>query len=742
MGKRRDASEQVTSLVWQQFQSVVDAQLLTAPKLDWDRVDRHLIYYLCTHVQGTPWINHLAFVAGISFCQNHLDRKTVKNYLQDLHRRFQCIFQRYGLADFSQWKPAEHLPRYMNDPSLPDTFETRYRFLQVYTASTRMMQVYLQSLPEEERALYQSWLMPPLPTGMRQRLGRATEVLATQALRRKADSDAVTPHFARIRGEAHVRWNELARLRQKFYEARAVVQTGKADLPLVFSYEEPRRKQRLHFLLWDRPSFVLAHAEHYTPKNVSAARSKRQAFVPERNHYFLEFTGAESMAEGNTPHDVDALLWFGDLLRYNLLSRLRGSGRQEEIQQQQIYLRSWGYGEDGTVFPFYTHHAGLLSRSQADGTMIFLDEAQKRTGGLLLSVEPLFAAATFGLAALDFFTTTGARITELLQLSLTPDCLYTLKIEGIQRLLVKLVPKGKDTPGEYMVGAETRKNFERVADLLKEHYSLQPGDTLPSVSFNLLNNRAHDFTEPRPYLFQYNQKHLSHQAITACLRFLCHGMVFQRADGTIAILNAHLLRHAFATHLHQVEHVPLDLVATILHQSDIRVTRYYAAPQWQQVVETTDTLLDRFATHLGSVEDAFVRAPAELQRQLADAKKQVGALTKVIGGQCTCYALCPISFACTGCVYKVPDPAHREEIVEQRQWAFVRLEQVKRQGLGPETLKMQALIQRCDTELEEMNLIEEYRADEHYQPELRIESGKAVGKSSASLAPKTLSTEA
>ena len=58
----------------------------------------------------------------------------------------------------------------------------------------------------------------------------------------------------------------------------------------------------------------------------------------------------------------------------------------------------------------------------------------------------------------------------------------------------------------------------------------------------------------------------------------------------------------------------------------------------------------------------------------------------------------------------------REEVVQQRQWAFIRYEQVKRQGLGPETVKMQALIQRCDTELEEMNLMEEYQKDEAYTP--------------------------
>src|SRR6266550_1084596 len=50
----------------------------------------------------------------------------------------------------------------------------------------------------------------------------------------------VTPHFSRIRGEAHVRWNEINRLRQKFREVIALVQCGQAEPPLSFSYEEPR----------------------------------------------------------------------------------------------------------------------------------------------------------------------------------------------------------------------------------------------------------------------------------------------------------------------------------------------------------------------------------------------------------------------------------------------------------------------------------------------------------------------
>ena len=61
-------------------------------------------------------------------------------------------------------------------------------------------------------------------------------------------------------------------------------------------------------------------------------------------------------------------------------------------------------------------------------------------------------------------------------------------------------------------------------------------------------------------------------------------------------------------------------------------------------------------------------------------------------------------------------------MLEQRQWAMIRLEQVKQRRMGPETVKMQALIQRCNAELEEMTLVEQYRKDESYEPTLNIES--------------------
>lgn len=745
MPRLRADDEQRAPLIWHQFQDTVDPLLLTAPKIHWDQVERRFLNYITVKTAGRPWCNPLALFLGVATCYAKLDRQSIKSRLHSMHCRFDSIFTFYQLTDFSEWDPVEYLTRYMNDPQGADSLETRNEFLRSYTAVVRTIQVYLQALPAEIRPRYAQWVFPPLPAGLRAQIAHEHDVKDLQAQRRKADSDAVSPFFAPMRGEAHFRWNALARLRQQYREVVTRVVAGKATLPVAFSYEEVRYQQRLHFLLWDRPTFILAHAQDYSHQACWKARHRLLEYSPERNHFFLEFAGAESLSDPSTPREPDALLWFGELLRYGLVGEHANCGTSEEIERKQAYLRSWGYGdraeEEFATQPFSTGHTGLLTETRIGGRANFLQAARERTSGLLFTIDTLYDAATFGLAALDFFTTTGARLNELLQLRLSPDCLYAMKVGGTPRLLVRLVPKGRDQPADYLIGPETKHNLERVGAMLKEHYQLGPGESLPHVPFHPDNQRAHRFPGKYPYLFQYHGKHLIQRAIAASLRFLCHGMVFQRTDGTTVILKPHLLRHVFATHLHQVEHVPLDLVAVILHQKDVRVTGYYAAPTWQQVVETTGSFLDRCATQLGEVEEAFVRAPAELQRQWEEARTQVGTLAKVPGGDCTCHAICPYSYVCTGCVYKIPDPARREEIVEQKQWAMIRLEQVKRREMGPETVKMQALIQRCDTELEEMHLIEEYRADETYQSELRIESGTELSKRTPSLAPAALPGE-
>ncbi len=708
---------------WQDLQGLVSPTILSAPRLDWSQMDRRYFQYLIRTVYGdnAVWFEHLTLLAAVLEMYIGLDPSTVEKRLQYLHVRWRVLFPSYELATFADWRPEEHLPRYLNDVQFSDTLHTRDEFFRAYTVAAEHSQAYLRALPKAEQALYQQWTLPLVPKHVTKHYSRRSEVLAAQKDRRKRETDAVTPHLAKIRGEAHLRWNELKRLRSAFQDALSRIQSGQEKVPLSFSYEEPRYG-RLHFTVWDRPRFVLEHEQHYQQRTIFKAKAQAKQQILAQDTYFLEFVRTESL----TPvKDVDIsdedLFWFGDLLRYGLLREHPFRGDQVEVERQRSYLESWGYLSDDEEMaraPFRTNVASLLTSPKDQ--IHFLAEAQRHTQKVLFQVEPLFAAATFGLTGVDLLTTTGMRITELLQVSLLPECLHTVVVEGTQRLVLRLVPKGSDIPADYFVGPETQRNFEKTLHFLKNHYQLSPGDRLPSVPFDPNNGRSHCFPA-RPYLFQMNRRHLSDWAVTACMRFLCHGLVFETRDGQIVSLKAHTLRHVFATHAHHVEQVPLDVIAVMLHQKNLEVTAYYAAPQWEQVVAATDLLLDRFATHLGSIEDVMVRTPQELQQQYENARQQVGTLTRVTGGECTCHALCPVSFACTGCAYKIPDPARRDELVEQRQWAMVRLEQVKRRKVGPETVKIQALIQRCNAELEEMTLMEQYRKDESYEPKIDVE---------------------
>lgn len=731
---------------WKHLQGVVDPLLLQAPRLHWEKISWRTTRYLARTAMGAPWINQLAFAAAVLSSYTKLDPATVYRYIHVLHRGWRIIFRTYNIASFENWQPEKYLPLYLEDTSLTDTLSTRQTFLKVYYQTANHTQEYLNTfvnLDEEEQRIdleeeyqrYQQWAFPRLYPELFRSISRQSEVKDIQRLQRKHETDAVTPHFPQIRYETHLRWNELWRLYAEYQKLKAKVKAGEQTPPVAFWIEEPRWG-RLHFVLWDRPSFATKQAQYYQPGTLKDFQLRRRAYSPEQNHCFLEFVGREAPQGSPAVPDPDELFWFGDLLKEEVLGKDAHRGSAQELARKQTYLRSWGYGREAKkeeiIRPFDSHARGLLSWPR--GRANFLDSAQRRTHKIFVPIESLFAAATFGLAALEVFTTTGARMNELLQISLTPECLHSIRVDGEERLILRLIPKGEEKPADYFVGNEIQDVFLKVVQLLWAHYHLPEGTPLPAVPFDRLHGRAHLFPA-RSYLFQFEGSHLRDLAITASIRFLLHGMVFQTADEQTIPISSHLLRHAFATHLSQVEKVPLDIIAMILHHKNLQTTAYYAAPTQRQVASQRVSFLDRIATPLGDFNEFVARAPLELREQLELAEQRVGTLMRVPGGQCTCHALCPIGLACDGCIYKVVDPVYREELLERRKYASQGLELAEKQRLGPDIVRYRSWLQRIDLELQEMHLIEEYRKDEQRQPLIQIQRRP---KQSASLASSSL----
>jgi len=78
------------------------------------------------------------------------------------------------------------------------------------------------------------------------------------------------------------------------------------------------------------------------------------------------------------------------------------------------------------------------------------------------------------------------------------------------------------------------------------------------------------------------------------IRFLLHGLVFDAADGKHVHINSHLLRHALASELAELK-VSQNVIAEILHERDVRVTKYYSRPTTMQIMKATE-LVERKRT--------------------------------------------------------------------------------------------------------------------------------------------------
>jgi hypothetical protein len=717
---------------WRRLEGKVAPEILRSPKTNWDEVHGRVVAYLASSVAGQPWMNHLALFAAILTARRR-DVSTIQNAVGVIHSRLKALFSALSLGGMEQWRSEEHVPAYLKGGTLPGHSQNqRLEFWKRYQSASTQMRYWLETLPAAERLTYERWTLPSVHPSHVWGLVKGDEVRRAQQEARKAETDAVVPQFAAIRAEAHFRYNRLVRLRQAYLEALQQVRVGVAQLPFSFSYEEGEDadrsvppQERLHFRIWDRRSFVLAHADRYHPQTLKSVDQSRAAFTAERNAYFLEFVRVERLMDNGPPEG----LWFAEILERSLLGDAR-CGDATEVATRQEWFRAWGYSGESRVHarPFESGIAGLLCWSKLDSQFMF--QAQSRAESLLIPVEPLHAAVTLGLLAVDIFTTTGMRMNEAMQTRLTNDCFVRLVVPAPPeakdqtprvRWAFRLIPKGErqDLPQDYFIGEETKRLLVKVARMLAGHYGLQAGDVLPMVKFDPGNGRSHRFGEA-PYLFQYSRRHLTDEAITACMRFLMHGMVFRTKTGAPVVLKAHLLRHAFSTHAVQVERIPIDIVGVWLKQKNLDVTDYYSKPTASMVGEAADQFLARVAAHV-DVGEAVRRSPDELRRAFEEAKGKAGTLAQVTGGHCVSHGFCAAKFACVGCAGKVPDPVFRGQVERHKVWALMQVDFALQEGLLPESERMKQLVRDCETELQEMTQIEAFRRDEERVAHIRVE---------------------
>src|SRR2546421_3769120 len=93
-------------------------------------------------------------------------------------------------------------------------------------------------------------------------------------------------------------------------------------------------------------------------------------------------------------------------------------------------------------------------------------------------------------------------------------------------------------------------------------------------------------------------------------------------------------------------------------------------PEYMQL-EQQSSFVARLATQI-NVREAILRSPEEIQKQAEAARKRVGMLVPVCGGDFTPDGYFPNQFDCIHCPPKSPDPQKSYQGGEKKSWGQER----------------------------------------------------------------------
>lgn len=673
-----------------------------------DKQTEKNINYFINHVMDQPWKNHL-LLGVLIYGDKKADPVSIEAIITNINKRFKDLFEVFYLENMDDFDVENHMYQYLKADVLKEhTDIMRSKLLTLYkpiTTSTKRW--ILSNLDSNYQTHLEKYLFNTPSFDSRE---FSAFQLSNEKSKdtRKQETDALVHLLPQIRAEGNFRWNQVNRLRNAFLNAREKATTSKVELPFEFQYDEPDRiSERLYFLLWDKASFILHHKDKFGLPTLNSAQKRTGNYSKEKNHYFVEFVKAEGI---NKNEETDGF-WFTEILNEGVFGFWHQSIDDIQRKKKSDLLLSWGYGKeesDQTHCPFHSRIGGIISPNT------FIKQQQKNSKGILLDVEPLYTATTFGLLALDIFTTTGARVNELLQLTNTKECIKTLRVNESLKYSFNAIPKGRDSVEAFYISEQTMKLIQRVSKLLKAHYG---SEKIPSVFYR--DSRKHMFLEPKPYFFQYNNKAFTQPTVEACLRFLMHGLRFESENGDTVVIKTHLLRHAFATEAVQRQKLPIDIVTKLLHQRDVKVTGYYSEPTPSQVAQSVSDLHDVIADYV-DLDEVVLRSPEELQKELEEYKEKVGVFNNVLGGTCVTDFVCPTKMQCLGCQAKVPQPEKRHELEEVIELSKDMERRFMKMNLPVEVKKAKAMRKHARNELKEIELIDKYREEQDYEPQIRF----------------------
>jgi hypothetical protein len=511
--------------------------------------------------------------------------------------------------------------------------------------------------------------------------------------KRKAHSDIMVPLYPILRQIVRFRKQLAERTLLAIREARRKVEVGEAALPFHFQHTDTLpminrdartisevniygREITMHFILWDKRTWVDAHQDRYSDQRVNQAQAGKESYTQELNTFFVQFDGPSS-----------DLLWLGGLIEHRLFQQFHRKTQGEEgYQERWQRARMLGF-TDGCQ----SSRPGVLTTGDR-----WFAEIGHRNGDCVFEPESLYRAILFGSALAMIALSNGSRVSELLQVSSNKERRITrtetilvlgengLPLTGdngepitkqVKLHLQHLLPKGSRTDEErqlFPLSNECMRLLGEIKHLLEETHGEIP------IVYPSRTSVKHEDLKPERYLFQWAATPGGRQGIfnvhdvQVLLRVMLHGLDLYTTQGEPIVVSVHLLRHIMATHARQYRHVPPEAIAHFfLHHRLKELTGREPSPSEVSDYYFMMTEEQRFAlirTDLDEQEEldrALMRAaptPRDLEQKNEDLRAVYEvwhALHPTALGNCGCPGLCPREndrSLCLGCSYHVEDP--------------------------------------------------------------------------------------
>ncbi len=621
---------------WEELLPLLDPVVVNTPRAKnaWAKVERQLVYWLTHTVTLFPWLNHLA-LASVIYSESGVAHTRYKTNTLHSFLRW-AIPEHY--PDVASLKPGEALLAYFGDPPRRrgQSASEAYHSFQLH------MQYYLESLPAEDRTKLTPFLFPfLLYTPQLRNLSRRAYHKGEEKRKEQAFAVVKDLHALVVMGRQRYQW--LADLEAQVQQITELEKEHRITLPAVIQCQD-LDKHALTFRVWDRSSWLQHHRKAYS-------KTTLRYQSPDRT-LFLQLVGP-----------LPDTSWF---LR---AAELGAFASRQENQVRRKYFR------DCNIPPFRHPVKGILTSNLSVANT--LARARQAAAGtpedsrVLFCVEPLLAAAVVGLFALVCLTQSGMRIGELQQVSFDDECMkigffptFDEQSEGFSENSVKLFfwrlyPKGSPERQPFAVTPYMQEALKVFGEVHNRFCGYFQEVSSKDAHFS----HARQFPGKHRFVLQWNGKHLYSTEIESCLDFLLLEHLCLDSNGGRTRITAHVLRHGVAGYLRQ-QGIPLQDIATLLHQVNLIITDYYSKLSPQDLFAKVGPALTRLGD-VAEIDPSTLRTVGDIQKLGQEALKRFGVLRRIPGGTCAVFTACEVQFKCAGCPSYIPDPTRAAEVQEK-----------------------------------------------------------------------------